>query len=292
MLGRVRWPVGEGNSAPENIRPKRNEKLHELGAVSPFAVARSLPYALSSRQPHPASLDSKQTRSASVKLYLSSYHLCKEPSRLSALPTKNRRVAIIRNALDFYTDAKRLKEGLEREIADMEAIGLLPEPLDLRQFFGKEIVLDEVVDGFGYLWVAGGNTFVLRRAFKWSGLDAILARKVEVDDFVYAGYSAGACVLAPTLEGIHLADDPNAIPVGYPPDVIWSGLDMVPFCIAPHYRSDHSESALIEKSVQYFIEQKIPFIALHDGEALLLDTKGCLDQPNFRVTFVVKPGMP
>jgi hypothetical protein len=63
----------------------------------------------------------------SVKLYLSSYHLCKEPSRLSALSAKNRRVAIIRNALDIYTDTKRLREGLEREAADMEAIGLLGE---------------------------------------------------------------------------------------------------------------------------------------------------------------------
>jgi dipeptidase E len=208
-----------------------------------------------------------------LKLYLSSYHLCKEPSRLSALSAKNRRVAIIRNALDVYKDEKRLREGLEREVADMEAIGLRPEPLDLRQFFGKENLLNELVDGFGYLWVVGGNSFVLRRAFKWSGLDAILARKVEADDFVYAGYSAGVCVLTPTLEGIHLADDPDAMPEGYPPEVIWSGLNMVPFCIAPHYRSAHSESALIEQSVEYFIEQKIPFIALHDGEALLLDTK-------------------
>jgi dipeptidase E len=211
-----------------------------------------------------------------VKLYLSSYHLGKEPSRLSALSAKNRRVAIIRNALDIYTDAKRLREGLEREVADMEAIGLLPESLDLRQFFGKENMLNEIVDGFGYLWVVGGNSFVLRRAFRCSGLDAILARNVEADDFVYAGYSAGVCVLTPTLEGIHLADDPDAVPAGYPPELIWSGLNLVPFCIAPHYRSDHSESALIEKSVEYFIEQKIPFIALRDGEAIVLDTKRCL----------------
>ena len=212
-----------------------------------------------------------------MKLYLSSYRLCKEPSRLSALCAKNGRVAIIRNALDIYKDEKRQREGLEREVADMEAIGLLPEPLDLRQFFGKENLLNEIVDGFGYLWVVGGNSFVLRRAFKWSGLDAILARKVEAHDFVYAGYSAGACVLTPTLEGIHLADDPDAVPAEYPPELIWSGLNIVPFCIAPHYRSDHSESALIEKSVEYFIEQKIPFIALRDGEAIVLDTKRCLD---------------
>jgi hypothetical protein len=31
--------------------------------------------------------------------------------------------------------------------------------------------------------------------------------------------------------------------------------------------------ALIEKSVEYFIEQKIPFVALRDGEALVLDSR-------------------
>jgi dipeptidase E len=113
------------------------------------------------------SLERSATKTGvSVKLYLSSYRLGKEPSGLSALCAKNRRVAIIRNALDIYTDEKRLREGLEREVADMEAIGLLPEPLDLRQFFGKENLLNEIVDGFGYLWVVGGNSFVLRRAFK------------------------------------------------------------------------------------------------------------------------------
>jgi len=72
-----------------------------------------------------------------MKLYLSSYHLCNEPTRLSSLPAKNKRVAVVRNALDQYTDAGRLREGLEEELRDLAAIGLLPTPLDLRLFFGK-----------------------------------------------------------------------------------------------------------------------------------------------------------
>ena len=142
----------------------------------------------------------------------------------------------------------------------------------MRLFFGKTDELEKHVNQFGYIWVTGGNSFVLRRAFAQSGLDSILKRKLEEDDFVYSGYSAGACVVTPTLEGIHLADEPEAMPAGYPIEAIWSGLSFVPFCIAPHYRSNHFESALIEKTVEYFIEHKIPFIALHDGEALLFDT--------------------
>lgn len=208
-----------------------------------------------------------------MKLYLSSYHLCKDPLRLSALSAKNKKVAVIRNALDVYTDEKRLNEGLKRELGDLSAIGLSPEPLDLRLFFGKSKELEQKIEDFGYIWATGGNSFILRRAFFQSGLDSILLQKLQEDDFVYSGYSAGVCVITPTLKGIHLADEPDAMPAGYPPEVIWTGLGFVPYCIAPHYRSDHFESALIEKSVEYFIEHKLPFIALHDGEALILDTK-------------------
>ena len=221
-----------------------------------------------------------------MKLYLSSYHLCNEPTRLSSLPAKNKRVAVVRNALDQYTDAGRLREGLEEELRDLAAIGLLPTPLDLRSFFGKTDELEAHLNDFGYIWVTGGNTFVLRRAFAQSGLDIILKRKLAEDDFVYSGYSAGACVITPTLEGIHLADEPEAMPAGYTTEILWAGLNFVPFCIAPHYRSDHFESALIEKSVEYYIEHKIPFIALHDGESLLLDATA---EQSYRATSMSLP---
>jgi dipeptidase E len=208
-----------------------------------------------------------------VKFYLSSYHLGDEPQRLSALGAKNSRVAVVQNALDAYTDVGRREIGWRREFADLKAIGLVAEELDLRLFFGKAVELQKYIEGFGYLWVTGGNTFVLRRAFSLSGLDSILRHKLDEDDFVYAGYSAGICVLGPTLKGIHLADDPQAMPMGYSAQILWTGLGFIPYCIAPHYRSDHFESTLIEKSVEYFIEQKIPFVALRDGEALVLDSR-------------------
>lgn len=208
-----------------------------------------------------------------MKFYLSSYHLCDPPERLSALAAKNNRVAVVQNALDAYTDLERRRIGLQREFADLKTIGLAAEELDLRLFFGKAAELENLIEGFGYLWVTGGNTFVLRRAFSLSGLDSILQQKLNEDDFVYAGYSAGVCVLAPTLKGLHIADDPQAMPKGYVSQIIWTGLGFIPYCVAPHYRSNHSESPLIEKEIEYFIEQKIPFVALRDGEALILDSK-------------------
>ena len=87
--------------------------------------------------------------------------------------------------------------------------------------------------------------------------------------FVYAGYSAAICVLAPPLKGLECVDDPHLVPLGYQPAIIWEGVGLLPYSIAPHYRSDHPESAAVEKLVQYFIQQKMLFKALHDGEVIL-----------------------
>jgi dipeptidase E len=134
-----------------------------------------------------------------MKLYLSSYNLGDKPARLAALPAKNKKVAVIRNALDIYTDPVRLKQGLEAECVELKAIGLHPEALDLRLFFGNAEKLEAYLREFGFIWVTGGNSFVLRRAFAQSGLDIILKKKLCEDDFVYAGYSAGACIVAMSL---------------------------------------------------------------------------------------------
>jgi dipeptidase E len=99
----------------------------------------------------------------------------------------------------------------------------------------------------------------------------VLLEKSQDAQFVYAGYSAGACVMAPTLRGIHLLDDPYFVPEGYSVEPLWDGLAVIPFCIAPHYRSHHPESGMMEEAIAYFIEHKIPFIALRDGEVYARD---------------------
>jgi dipeptidase E len=46
-------------------------------------------------------------------------------------------------------------------------------------------------------------------------------------------------------------------------------LGFLTYSIAPHYRSDHPETAAVEKLVQYFIQQKMLFKALRDGEVMI-----------------------
>jgi dipeptidase E len=48
-------------------------------------------------------------------------------------------------------------------------------------------------------------------------------------------------------------------------------LGLIPYCVAPHYKSDHPESAAVDKTVEYYINNHIPFIALHDGQAIVID---------------------
>lgn len=69
-------------------------------------------------------------------------------------------------------------------------------------------------------------------------------------------------------------------PAGYAAETIWEGLNLIPFYVAPHYRSGHVESAAIEQTVEYYIEQKLPFVALRVREALVADDRAPWD---FRV---------
>lgn len=206
-----------------------------------------------------------------MKLYLSSYRLGNETNKLVSMVQENRRAAVIFNALDFSSDLERKQSTINRELNDLAELGLDPEEFDLRPYFGNPELLKEKIARYGLIWIIGGNTFVLRRAMNQSGFDRFLIENQNNDTFVYAGYSAGVCVLAPTLRGIDLVDDPRIVPEGYQEDIIWEGLSLINYCIATHYKSDHYESELINKTVEYFIENKILFKALRDGEVIIIE---------------------
>ena len=206
-----------------------------------------------------------------MKLYLSSNGLGNESDKLIAMLSDNKRAAVIFNALDSSGDAERKQAAVNREIEILAGLGIEAVGFDLRPYFGRPESLKEEIANFGLVWVIGGNTFVLRRAINQSGLDRFLEENRNNDDFVYAGYSAGVCVLAPTLRGIDLVDDPHEAPEGYDERVIWDGLSLIDYCIAPHYKSGHEESELIDRAVEYFIDKKMLFKALHDGDVIVVE---------------------
>ena len=74
-------------------------------------------------------------------------------------------------------------------------------------------------------------------------MDEILKELLLNDALAYGGYSAGIDLLTPSLHGSEEVDDPNAIPEGYQSEIIWDGLNLLPYSVAPHYRSDHPRIA-------------------------------------------------
>ena len=182
-----------------------------------------------------------------------------------------KRIGMIRNALDFSLDIERLECGRTKELESLTALGLIPSEIDLRVYFDSSEKLGKVISQLDALWVVGGNAFLLNYAFQRSGLDQILKSMLGDEKFVYAGYSAGACILAPTLDGIHLVDDPAVKAAGYPQDLPTRSLGLLAFSIAPHWRSNHSESEQIDIAIEYFMQQKMPFITLRDGETYITE---------------------
>jgi dipeptidase E len=209
---------------------------------------------------------------SSVKLYLSSYKIGNETERLKSFFGENKRIGYIANALDATTNDSIWKENfINEDISQLKEIGLQPEVLDLRSYFRKKNDLQEKLTMLAGVWVSGGNTFVLRQAYKISGFDQLLLEELSKrTDFVYGGYSAAGCVLSPSLKCYQIVDNPSAFPYKENKVILWDGLDLIDFAFMPHFDSDHGESADIDKEIQLCKENNIPFKALRDGEVFIL----------------------
>ncbi len=204
-----------------------------------------------------------------MKFYLSSYKIGNEVETLRKL-LGGKNVGYIPNACDFSkADPVIYKETTDRDMHDLREVDMKVELLDLRDYFGKKDALREKLQHLDGMWVRGGNTFVLRQAMKLSGLDELLTQELaEREDFVYAGYSAGGCVLSPSLRCYQIVDHPET-PYEGCTEIIWDGLGLVDFAFMPHFDSNHHESDDIDKEIQLCKESGIPFKAVRDGEVLI-----------------------
>lgn len=205
-----------------------------------------------------------------MRLYLSSFRLGNRAEELVALLRGGKRAGVILNAAD-HKDSEGRAASRDQEFNDLSSLGLEPTELDLRTFFGQPEELREALNSLDMVWVRGGNSFNLRRSLRQSSADEILTELLRRDALVYAGYSAGVAVLTPTLRGIELVDDPHGPAAGQDAEIIWDGLGLVPYSIAPHFESDHPESSAVERLVQYFVENQMPFRAISDGQAIVVD---------------------
>lgn len=206
-----------------------------------------------------------------MRLFLTSYRAGNYIDELLELIGEETKVAVITNAKDYKTPAERtdsvndLKDYLKDQNLEFHEI-------DLRRYFDDPESLQEDLAKFKVVWVAGGNTFVLRRALTQSGGDEILKDLVGDGSLLYIGESAGAIMATPGLQGAEFEDDPYITPDGYE-DVdddadLWQGLGLVEYFVVPHYESGLEG---VERMVDIFEEEGLPYKPLANSQALLID---------------------
>lgn len=192
------------------------------------------------------------------------------PEQLAALVGGGRRVAVIANATDVYPIEGR-REAVATEIEALAMIGFVAEELDLREYFDAGGVEDALRE-HDLVWVRGGDVFTLRYALARSGADAALVQLLGEDALAYGGYSAGPCVLAPSLHGLDEVDNPVWVKSLYGSDPIFEGLGVLDYCIVPHFDTPgHPESAACDRLAARYRRDGTPHRAIRDGQVIIVD---------------------
>ncbi|CAM3064697.1 Type 1 glutamine amidotransferase-like domain-containing protein [Prescottella defluvii] len=169
-----------------------------------------------------------------MRLFLASYRFGAHVDRFVDLVGGPGPIAVIANAADAWP-ARARESAVVSDVVPLRRLGFAPSEVDLRDYVGRPADLAEALSRFRAVWVRGGNTFVLRAQLARSGADDVLRDLLDRDVIGYAGYSAGACVMAPSLVGVDCADDPGEVAPTCGTAPRWDGLGLIDFSIVPHH---------------------------------------------------------
>ncbi|MBF6083449.1 Type 1 glutamine amidotransferase-like domain-containing protein [Nocardia cyriacigeorgica] len=204
-----------------------------------------------------------------MRLFLASYRFGAHADRLAALVGGPCRVAVIGNACDAWPAARAA--AITSDLIPLRRLGYAAEEVDLREYAGRSERLAARLAEFGMLWVRGGNTFVLRAQFARSGADLVIPELLAADALVYAGYSAGACVLAPDLRGLETADDPAEVLPACGIEPRWDGLGLIDRPIVPHIDSATDPDGDGNRLAAAYRAAGIAHWALTDDDVVVVD---------------------
>lgn len=208
-----------------------------------------------------------------MRLFLSSDKFGNRLDLLVQLVGQGARAAVISNALDLIPQQDRdtYARVVHDPIADLRDQGLGATALDLRDYFGKPDALAAKLATLDFVWVTGGNAFLLRRAMRQSGFDTVAIDLIRSGKLAYGGWSAGAVVACPNLKGIDQMDNPSEVAPGYDPAPVYDGLDLVPFHLVPHYDSGHAGSPAADKVVTWMLLEGMPYRTMRDGDVIVVE---------------------
>lgn len=138
------------------------------------------------------------------KMYLTSFGLGKLSSILSKSISETK-VAFIPTAADPYAD----KWFMEADVKKLTELGYILTQVDLKE--KNEDQLKVSLQGINMVYVCGGNSFYLLEKIYESGFDIVIKDLIN-KGVVYAGASAGAVNMGPTIEPLAELDDPSQAP--------------------------------------------------------------------------------
>lgn len=150
-----------------------------------------------------------------MKLYLSSYKVGNKKEELKKwIDEHGNKICLIPNSRDIYPESERKATGIQADVNELIDLGFDVTVISLKEYFEDKEGLLIKLEEYNAFYVIGGNTFALRQAMYLSGFDKFLKTIENNPNYLYAGYSAGICVLAKDLHGLDVCDDPNANPYG------------------------------------------------------------------------------
>lgn len=206
-----------------------------------------------------------------MRLFLSSYRAGIHDKELLEFIGGINKIAVIMNAKDYKTPEDR-REKIEDNFNYYRSLGIEPTEIDLRPFFHKPGA-EKLLSKHNFVWLAGGNVFLLRRALCYAGLDSYLYDKVRKNEIILGGESAGAIIIGPTLKYSEMEtneDSPSYIPEGYSKDVIWDGLGFISYVPVPHYQTPDYGSE-IDKYIELLDKNSIAHKEMTDDQAILIN---------------------
>ncbi len=205
-----------------------------------------------------------------MRLFLSSYRAGKHDNELREFIDGINEIAVITNAKDYKAPEDRQLK-IEENFDYYRSIGLEPTEIDLRPYFHKPGA-ERLLAKHNFIWLAGGNVFLLRRALKYSGLDRYLGDKVRKNEIILGGESAGAIIMGPTLkhsETEENEDSPYYTPKDYGEEIIWEGLELISYVPVPHYQTP--DYIGIDEYVANLKKEKFPYKTMTDDQAIIID---------------------
>lgn len=188
-------------------------------------------------------------------LYLTSKRL---DGLLPLLPKdpEQTRVAFIPTAAAPYED----KWFMENDLQTYKALGYQIHELDLKE---KNIdQLREATKGIDVVFVSGGSALYLLEHVQKSGFDQLVPELLD-QGTIYAGASAGAMLVAPTLEPAKGFDEGLQLDLQS-----YDGLGLVDYLLMPHFDSPKYADAW--QQVQKEHEGMVEFRPLRDDQAMLI----------------------